>query len=350
MKPHRLMAAAALAIATAMTGVGTARAEEVVLATWGGTWGKAIAEQAIAPFEKATGIKVRVVSGVSLVNIQMIAAQRASPKIDLVMATSQDAITAYDDGLLAPVDPAGVSALASLPAFGAPRDAQGKVMFAGIWVYPYGIVYRTDKVQQPITCWKDLWRPDLANKVAVSSPRYMNGLFLLMSNRMAGGNEQDVTPGLNLIKQMGRNLLAVSDDSASQQRLLAQGEVWAVPMVSSAAYKLIDEGVTAKFVIPCEGAPAGMDVIALVKNAPHPRAATQFMDFFLRADVIANVTRELKITPVNRDAKLTPEHARYTVSDEAFSKLLRFDERAVIANRAAWQDLWDRQIAPMTLR
>jgi len=285
-----------------------------------------------------------------LVNIQMIAAQRASPKIDLVMATSQDATTAFDDGLLAPLDPAQVPSLARLPDFGIPRDANGQAMFAGIWVYPYGIVYRTDKVKQPIACWKDLWRSDLLNKVAVSSPRYMNGLFLLMSNRIAGGTEEDVTPGLTLIKQMGRNLLAVSDDSASQQRLLAQGEAWAAPMVSSAAYKLIDEGVKASFVIPCEGAPAGMDVIALVKNAPHPQAAVHFMDFFLRADVIANVTRELKITPVNREAKLTPEHARYTVSGDDFSKLIRFDERTSITNRAAWQDQWDRQISPMTLR
>ncbi|HVZ45599.1 MAG TPA: extracellular solute-binding protein [Ramlibacter sp.] len=349
MKLTRIVPAALLLVA-AQLACTTAAASEIVLATWGGTWGKAIAEQAIAPFEKATGVTVRVISGVSLGNIQMIAAQRAAPKIDLVMATTSDAATAYGDGLLAPLDPKEIPSLAQLPESGVRRDRNGAAMFAGMWVYPYGIIYRTDKVKDAIKCWKDLWRPDLKNRVGVSSPKYMNSYFLLMANKLAGGSEADVAPGLEMVKKMGSNLVAVVDDSAGQQRMLGQGEVWAVPMVSSAAYKLIDEGVPAKFVIPCEGAPAGMDVVALVKNGPNPSDAKKFIDFYLRADTIANVTRELKITPVNRHAKLTPEHAKYTVSDEDFRRLVTFSEPAIAAGRAKWQDAWDREIAPMTRR
>jgi putative spermidine/putrescine transport system substrate-binding protein len=149
---------------------------------------------------------------------------------------------------------------------------------------------------------------------------------------------------------MGANLLAVIDDSAAQQRLLAQGEVWAVPMLSSAAYKLIDDGVPARFVIPCEGAPAGLDVISLVKNAPNAAEATKFIDFYISAATIAAVTDQLKITPVNTQAKLTPAHAKYTVSKDDFGKLVTFSEQAIIKDRAAWQDAWDRDIAPMTKR
>lgn len=350
MRPTCIPRLAATLFAALLFNPLAASAREIVLATWGGTWGKAIAEQAIAPFEKATGITVKVISGVSLANIQMVAAQRAAPRIDLVMATSQDAVNAYDDGLFAPLDPKDIPALASLPESGLRKDRSGAVMFAGMWVYPYGIVYRTDKVKNEIKCWKDLWRPDLKNKVGVSSPKYMNGFFLLMANKLAGGNEANVTPGLNLVKTMGANLVAVVDDSAGQQRLLAQEEVWAVPMVSSPAYKMIDEGVPAKFVVPCEGAPAGMDVVALVKNAPNAADAKKFIDFYLKPDTIANVTRELKITPVSRGAKLTPEHAKYTVSDADFAKLVTFSEQATSKGRPAWQDAWDREIAPMTRR
>lgn len=350
MKLESCLRRSAIALAAFVALHAAAQTREVVLATWGGTWGKAIAEQAIAPFEKATGVKVKVISGVSLANIQMISAQRASPKIDLVMATSQDAVTAYDDGLLATLDPKEIPVLATLPASGLRRDASGAVKFAGMWVYPYGIVYRTDKVKTEIKCWKDLWRPDLRNKVGVSSPKYMNGYFLLMANKLAGGTEADVKPGLELVKTMGQNLVAVVDDSAGQQRLLAQQEVWAVPMVSSPAYKMIDEGVPAKFTIPCEGAPAGMDIIALVKNGPNAADARKFIDFYLSPETIANVTRELKITPVNRNAKITPEHAKYTLADAEFQKLIVFDEQATAAGRAKWQDAWDREIAPLTRR
>jgi putative spermidine/putrescine transport system substrate-binding protein len=332
------------------SGAASAADREIVLATWGGTWGKAITEQAIAPFEKATGVKVKVISGVSLANMQMVAAQRANPQIDLIMSTSQDAVNAYGDGLLAPLDPKDVPSLANLPEFGVRRDSAGKPMFAGMWIYPYGIAFRTDKVNPEIKCWKDLWNPRLKNKVGVSSPKYMSGYFLLMSNKMAGGTEANVTPGIDSVKTMGPNLLAVIDDSAAQQRLLAQGEVWAVPMLSSAAYKLVDEGVPAKFVIPCEGAPAGLDVISLVKNGPNPADAKKFIDFYISAGTIAAVTNQLKITPVNSQAKITPEHAKYTVSKDDWSKLVSFSEQAIIKDRARWQDAWDREIAPMTKR
>jgi len=219
-----------------------------------------------------------------------------------------------------------------------------------MWMYPYGIAYRSDKVNPPIKCWSDLWDPRLKNKVGVSSPKYMSGYFLLMTNKLAGGTEANVAPGLSKVKQMGPNLLAVIDDSAAQQRLLAEGEVWAVPMLSSAAYKLSDEGVPVKFVVPCEGTPAGMDVISLVKNAPHAAEAKKFIDFYLSPPIIAKVTEELKITPVNTKAPITPEHAKYTVAKTDLDKLVSFSEQAIIKERPAWQDAWDREIAPMTKR
>lgn len=351
MSPHRLLAISAALAACAMTSVSALAADkEVVLATWGGTWGKAITEQAIAPFEKETGIKVKVISGVSLANMQMVAAQRANPQIDLIMSTSQDAVNAYADGLLEPLDAKEIPNLGGLPAYGVRRDSGGKPMFAGMWMYPYGIAFRTDKVNPEIKCWKDLWDPRLKNKVGVSSPKYMSGYFLLMTNKLAGGTEANVAPGINRIKQMGPNLLAVIDDSAAQQRLLAEGEVWAVPMLSSAAYKLIDEGVPAKFVIPCEGTPAGMDVISLVKNAPHTAEAKKFIDFYIGPKTIAAVTEQLKITPVNSQAKISPELAKYAVSKSDLDKLVNFSEQAINKERPGWQDAWDREIAPMTKR
>jgi len=351
MRMRRLGIWCAALVASALTGAtATAAEKEIVLATWGGTWGKAITERAIQPFEKATGIKIKVISGVSLANMQMVAAQRANPQIDLIMSTVQDAVNAHNDGLLVSLDPTEIPSLASLPDFGYRRDASGKPMFAGMWIYPYGIAYRTDKVNPEIKCWKDLWEPRFKNKVGVSSPKYMSGYFLLMANKIAGGTEANVKPGIGWIKQMGTNLLAVIDDSAAQQRLLAQGEVWAVPMLSSAAYKLIDEGVPAKFVIPCEGAPAGLDVISLVKNAPHSAEAKKFIEFYISAPTITAVTEQLKITPVNAKAQLTSEHAKYTVSKTDFGKMVTFSEQAIIKDRAAWQDAWDREIAPMTKR
>lgn len=323
---------------------------ELVLATWGGTWGAAIERNAIKPFEQETGIKVRVISGVSLANMRMVASQRAHPQIDLIMSTSQDEVRAYNDGLLDSVDVKDVPNLAAIPPFGVRRDAQGRAMGVGMWVYPYGIAYRTDQKLPALNCWNDLWNAGFKDKVGVSSPRYMNGYFLLMINHIAGGNEANVQPGLARVKQLGGNLLAVIDDSAAQQRLLASGEVSAVPIISSAAYKLIDAGAPVRFEIPCEGAPAGLDTLSLVKNAPHKDAALKFMNFYSSAKIIGAVAAELKIMPVNDQVKIPEALQRYALSKEDMARLVTFDDQTVIKNQDAWTAEWDREIAPLTRR
>jgi putative spermidine/putrescine transport system substrate-binding protein len=323
---------------------------EVVLATWGGTWGAAIDRNAIKPFEKEFGVKVRVISGVSLANIRMIASQRAHPQIDLIMSTAQDEVRAYNDGLLDPVDATSVPNLSAIPPVGLRRDSQGRAMGAGMWVYPYGIAYRTDQKLPELKCWSDLWKSALKDKVGVSSPRYMNGYFLLMINRLAGGTEANVQPGLDRIHQMGDNLLAVIDDSAAQQRLLASGEVSAVPMISSSAYKLMDSGAPVKFVVPCEGAPAGLDTLSLVKNAPHRDAALKFMNFYINAKIIGAVAAELQIMPVNDQVPIAQADSKHVLSKTDMAKLVSFDDQSVIRNQDAWTAAWDREIGAMTNR
>ncbi len=345
----RLLAGCAVAC-TAVAISGAGHANEVVIATWGGTWGKAIQEKAVEPFEKETGIKVKLISGVSLANMQMIAAQRNNPQVDIIMMTAQDAVGAYNDGLLAPIDQDAVPSTKDLPDFGIRKAPEGGIMFAGMWMYTYGIAYRADKVDFPVACWKDLWDPRLKNKVAVSSPKYMNAYFMLMANKIADGTEENIAPGLERIKKMGQNLVAVADDSATQQRLLAQGEAWAIPMLSSAAHTVIDKGVPARFVNPCEGAPAGVDVMALVKNGPNKASAEKFINYYISPKTIAAVTEQLKITPVNPKAEIGPEHAKYTISKEDLGKLVSFSDEAIIGSRAKWQDQWEREISPMTRR
>jgi putative spermidine/putrescine transport system substrate-binding protein len=325
-------------------------AEEVVLATWGGSWGKAIKAAQADPFEKETGIKVKMISGVSLANMQMIKAQRDNPQVDIVMFTVQDAVRAYNDGLLAPLDPKAVTNLKDSLDLGIRRDSSGKPMFAGMWMYPYGILYRTDLVGWDLDEWNDLWDPRLNNKVAVSSPKYMSAYFLLMINRIAGGTESNLDPGFDKIKNMGKNLLAVADDSATQQRMLAQGEVWAVPMLSGSAYKVIDQGVPAKFVLPTEGAPVGADVIARVKGGPNPDAANKFINYYIGAESLSRVTAALKVTPLNKNSKISPAHAKYAVKEADLARLLTFSEDAIINDRNAWLERWEREISPMTTR
>ncbi len=224
------------------------------------------------------------------------------------------------------------------------------MIFAGMWMYPMGILYRTDKITWPITSWWDLWDPRLKNKVAVTSPKYANAHFLAIVNKLSGGTEDNVDPGFAKIKSLGQNLLVDVADDVTPQRLVAQGEIWAVPMLSGSAFKVIEQGVPAAFVIPQEGAPVGMDVIALVKGAPHPAEAKKFINYVIGAESLTKTCEALKLTPLNRNVRVSPEAAKRLPSPEEMKRLVVFDEEAINRNKAAWLERWSKDIAPMTSR
>ena len=339
-----------LLVAAVVTATASAAsAQEIVMATWGGAWGKAFQESMIEPFEKATGIKVKVISGVSSTNLATVIAQKDKPQIDVITMVSGDGLAAWQRGVTERLDAASIPALNDLSDIALRKDKDA-VIFAGMWTYPMGILYRTDKVGFKITKWADLWDPRLKNKVAVTSPKYANSHFLAMINRLAGGNENNVDPGFARIKALGPNLLADVADDVTPGRLIAQGEVWAVPMLSAGAYKVIEQGVPAEFVIPEDGAPAGMDVIALVKNAPHAADARKFINYVIGAESLTKTCEILKLTPLNRKVKLSPDVAKRVVTAEQMGRLVVFDEEAINRNKAAWLERWSKEISPLTSR
>ena len=329
--------------------VAPAVALEVVIATWGGVWGKAFQQSMFEPFEKATGIKVRVIAGVSSSNLATVAAQKDRPQIDVITMVSGDGIAAWQRGLTERLDGQDVPALKELAELALRKDKES-VIFAGMWMYPMGILYRTDKITWPITSWWDLWDPRLKNKVAVTSPKYANAHFLAIVNKLSGGTEDNVDPGFAKIKSLGQNLLVDVADDVTPQRLIAQGEIWAVPMLSGSAFKVIEQGVPAAFVIPQEGAPVGLDVIALVKGAPHPAEAKKFINYVIGAESLTKTCEALKLTPLNRNVRLSPEAARRLPSPEEMKRLVVFDEEAITRSKAAWLERWSKDIAPMTSR
>jgi spermidine/putrescine-binding protein len=326
-----------------------AAAQEIVMATWGGAWGKAFQESMIEPFEKTTGMKVRVISGVSSTNLATIIAQKDKPQVDVITMVQGDGLAAWQRGVTEALDPRDIPAMNDLSEVALRRD-HGQIVYAGMWTYPMGIIYRTDKITWPLKSWADLWDPRLKNKVGVTSPKYSNAYFLAMINRLAGGNESNADPGFAKIKTLGPNLLVDVADDVTPGRLLAQGEIWAVPMLSGTAYKVIEQGVPAKFVIPEEGAPAGVDVVALVKGAPHAADAKRFINYVIGQESLTKTCEILKLTPLNRKVTLSPETAKRVVAADEMKRLVVLDEEAINRNKADWLERWSKEISPMTSR
>lgn len=341
----------AFVISLGIIGMGQGSAAEITMATWGGIYGETFKKVIAEPFEKETGIKVNLIYGNSLSNYQKLVAQKQKPQIDVVTLGSDVAIQGYQDGLFQTLNPKEFPQVNLDKDMGV-RYVEGKQLpFLPFFMLSYGILYRTDLVPFEIKSWNDLWDPRLKNKVGVSSPRHAGGAFLLMMNRLAGGKEDNVAPGLEKIKTLDKNLLLIADGDAQQIQLVMQGEVWAQTVVSGAVSGPINKGLKARYVIPKEGAVGILDVLGLVKNAPNSADAKKFLRYSLAPERLEKIVEALYVMPTNPDVPIDAEVTSVVGGTrDDLNRLVFFDEKAQARDRAKWIEAWDKEIVPMTKR
>jgi putative spermidine/putrescine transport system substrate-binding protein len=327
----------------ALTSVQHACADEVVLATWGGKFAEVFQKTMIAPFEKATGHKVKMIYGGSLPNKQALAAAAKNPQVDVIMLTLTDAIDAVQRDLTQPLDAKTFPVLAKLPNRGIAKVGD-KVGGIGLWTYGLGIFVRTDKVDWPIRSWDDIWDRRLKRKVALPSPKYGEAIFLVSINRVAGGQGKDVGPAIQKLRKLGDNVALEFEGSVALMQQLAQGEVWVAPLMSITAGAAIVDGIPGKFVVPKEGSAATIDVMTLVKGAPHRKAAIEFINFATDAGPVGATCVDLRLNCLHPGARENPAALLKPSDIEA---MYNVDADLVNRNKGDWLEIWNKEITPL---
>ncbi len=323
--------------------------QQITVATWGGLFGKTLEEHFIRPFELATGIKVNTTFGGSAFNKQKIEAERNQPRIDVLTMVVGDAIDAYNKGLIVALDPKKIPNLNGIIDFGVKKDANGNIFGAGLWVTSFGIAYRTDKVDFAINSWNDLANTKLRNKLGLPSPKYQNSYFVWWMNHL-GGNHEDSNRGFARIKGLSKNFILEFDASVQAVQKLAQGEIWASPLLDTTANQLIAQGVPIKFIIPVEGGPGGVDVISQVKGGPNPEGAARFINFVLENRQAEAACNALVLRCVVKGAKVSEKNQGRIISDADVARLIAPDETLINHKKSEWLEAWAKEITPLSRR
>jgi len=342
--------AAAIVVAGA-GGAPNALAEEIVMATWGGTTGEIFQKNWVAPFEAATGIKVRMIYGSSASNKQQVAAQKDKPQIDLITMVSGDGLSAYQANLTEALDQKEITNLGSSADVAIRRAPDGKVYGASLYFTVLGVLYRTDKVTWPMESWADLWNPKLKDKVGVPNPKYANAHFLAMMNQIAGGQLTDISPGIAKTKTLAGNAIVEYDSVPPLLTKLMQGEIWAAPILDIAATRALAQAdFPARFYVPKEGAPSSVDVIALVKNAPNSAAAKKFINFVLSEKAAGAACNDLIVTCVNKAWEPDQKIKGRVLTPQQIQRLIAFDDNVVNRDKGKWLESWIRDVTPALSR
>ncbi len=128
--------------------------------------------------------------------------------------------------------------------------------------------------------------------------------------------------------------------SAPVKSQLIAGDVWIAQLWNGDAAQAAREEPRIAWTLPREGSTLWIDSMALPRTAPHPRAAHEFMNFALRPDIGAAISRTTGYgTPNQAAMPLLPDGVPYPSQNELARLEIQKDlGRATML----WDDVWTR--------
>jgi putative spermidine/putrescine transport system substrate-binding protein len=338
-----------LASAAFLVAASPALAQDVVnVQTWGGTLAASFQKNIAEPFEKETGIKVVLSYGMSVDAVAKVRAQAANPQIDVAMMGQTEGIALWREGLTAPLDPAEIPNLANLMDAAVYKDEDGTIFYVGMYGYVFDIVYRSDKISNPPTSWKDLWKDEYKGEIMYPPPGIYSAYMQVMAARINGGDESNMEPGWEALKKLAPNIGAVFNSDSEAYNMIASGEALIGPVLMFTTIDLMKNNVPVGRVTPAEGSPVSWDGITLVKNSPNQEGAKKLIDFMLRKPVVEAHVNAAATIPAMEGITLAPDLAKALPSTpEDRARLTGLDDETIAKHKAEWIERWDREIVPL---
>src|SRR5215470_7821981 len=287
--------------------VAPAWADELVVATFGGTFVDNSKKCHAAAFEKATGATVKYVLGSSVQTAAKMRAAGARAEFDVAYMDSQIVKQIKAEGLLQPLEPAKVPHWNDL--YDVSRDKDGywvSLMFAGTL-----ITYNTNLVKSPPASWADLWKPEWKGKLAIPDISGTSGQqFLMAATRLNGGSLENIDPGFEAIKRLKPNVQMMYTQPDQIIPLFERGDitvaVWYTDRTGAAAAK----GVPVAAVFPKEGAIGIVPTVAVPKSSPRRELAQKYIATLLSPEGQLCFAQSQFAGPSNRKVKLPADLAK----------------------------------------
>ena len=295
-------------------------AEEKVLNFY--NWADYIPENMIADFEKETGIKVNYQTFESneMLNAKLVAGNSG---FDLVVPGSVFAKAQIEAGLLRKLDKEQIPNYKNLdPAIMAKL---GKVDPNNEYLVPWGWSYVTvainkDAVEKalagtamPDNAWDLVFNPSYTSKLKSCGIAYLDTASEILPSALRYIGKPAYSTEVGDYKLAGDMLAKVRPDvrvfTSTMIDDLASGKVcvglgWAGDM-NIARHRATENGagVALQVLVPANGAVLFFDNLAIPKDAKHVQNAYQFINYFLRPEVSAELSNYMSYPVGNKLAK-----------------------------------------------
>lgn len=341
MKRLKYLAIASLALAAFPLSTQYANAENLVVATFGGSFKDASETCHIKEFEQKTGANVQLVLGNTTQHAASIRATAGKPEYDVAYLDDSAATQLKNEGLLATIDRSKLTAAPDIDPRAFDKDNKYVVFMTGATA----IAYNTNLVKKAPTSWQDLFDKKYANEIAIGDVTGTSGWqFLLAVNKMHGGTLDDITPGIKAIKPLAKRAVTLYTQADQLISLFQRGEIAMAPWYPDRAGSAADKGLPIKVAYPKEGAVGIRPTLVIPKGAKHPDLALKYIDEVLSKKGQECFAEKKYAGPVNLKAELSPKAAAIVPYGKTLQKLWFLDPEVTAKNLPKWMDQWQREV------
>lgn len=341
MKRHlfwkRSISAAALAAALAAA---PAAADELVVATFGGSFADDTRTCHAEMFEEKTGHSVLFTLGSSVDIAAMIRATAGSPEIDVAYMDASIVEQIRNEGLLETLDFTLLENYADV----APQAFDDQNTFVNFMTAATVIAYNPNEIDAP-TSWEDLYKPEYAGRIALGDITGTSGLhFLLAMNRLRGGDLENMDPGIEAVKELMPNVMMLYTQADQLVSLFERGEIVMAPWYPDRIGSAADAGVPVAVAYPKEGA-VGIQPTASVPKGANKELAMQFIDVLLSPEGQACFAERKYAGPVNVKVELSDKVKAVVPFGATYEQMWYPDSERIAELRSGWTERWQREVA-----
>ncbi|MDW8395405.1 MAG: extracellular solute-binding protein, partial [Anaerolineae bacterium] len=298
-------------------------------ANWGGV---------LKAFTAKTGLQAPNDPKNSGQTLAALKAEAAAPQADTAYFGIVTGIQAGNEGLLEGYKPAGFDEI-----------PEGLKHPDGLWftIHQGTVAFIVNtKVLGDVPvpkCWKDLTKPEYANKVGFLDPTQAAIGYSVATavNLALGGTLDNWDKGIEYLKQLKANGLQLPAQTATA--LVQQGEIPILIDADFNGYQIKNnEGAPVEVVIPCEGSISIPYVIGLVKGAPNAEGGKKLLDFVL-SDEGQALFAQSYLRPI-RNVKVDPKIAEGMLPASAYEKVVVPDYAKMSEVRPQFLERWKNEV------
>jgi spermidine/putrescine-binding protein len=264
--------------------------DTLTVAAYSGSWGDSFSKAFVQPFEKDTGIKVKLVPGDPASWLTALRASKGgTPAYDVTAFTPNVIPAAVDAGVVDPLQTGKITQWNDLnTVLTKQSNIGGKQYGLPVTVGSTGIAYRKDKIKTPPTDWSDFFNPAYCGHVAISPLTFNTGVeFLAGLIREDGGdiqNPADVDKAFTKLQQLKKCASVFPADATSVESALQNGDAWIAAHWDGRVFVMQNNGDPVGYVYPKSGAVGALTSFFVAKNTKKQADAYKFLNYLASAN------------------------------------------------------------------